>query len=231
MAVRDPRTLGSWSHVAVGKDDLIRVVVADGDADVRATVVAALEGNRCEVCGEAGSTEEVVALAVEHRPHVVLVDVELPGNGITAARELARRLPMAAVVMFATDADDDDLLDSLRAGASGYLLKDTDPSRLGFALRGVLNGEAAIPRQLVRRLTEEFRSPALPRFVKSTPEAAKLTAREWQVMELLGAGLTTDQVARRLFLSRSTVRVHVSSALRKLRVTDRESAFAILRGD
>ena len=113
--------------------------------------------------------------------------------------------------MFAATADDDDLLDSLRAGASGYLLKDTDPARLGFALRGVLNGEAAIPRQLVRRLTEEFRAPALPRFVQTSQAAAKLTAREWQVMELLGAGLTTDQVARRLFLSRSTVRVHVSS--------------------
>jgi DNA-binding NarL/FixJ family response regulator len=76
-----------------------------------------------------------------------------------------------------------------------------------------------------------LRSPASPRFVKTSPAAAKLTAREWQVMELLGAGLTTDQVARRLFLSRSTIRVHVSSTLKKLRVTDRASAFAILRGE
>ncbi|PWN00914.1 DNA-binding response regulator [Nocardioides silvaticus] len=212
-------------------DDPIRVVVAEGDPAARAGVVAALEGNGCEVCGEAGTTEEVVAVAVEQRPDVVLLDVDLPGHGISAARELARRLPTSALVMFAQTADDDDLFDSLRAGAAGYLLKETDPSRLGFALRGVLNGEAAIPRQLVRRLAEEFRAPALPRFVQSTPAASKLTAREWQVMELLGAGLTTDQVARRLFLSRSTVRVHVSAALKKLRVTDRESAFAILRGE
>ena len=212
-------------------DDLIRVVVADGDAAARAAVVAALQSNGCIVCGEAGTTDDAVAVAVEQRPDVVLLDVDLPGHGISAARELARRLPTTAIVMFAATADDDDLLDSLRAGAAGYLLKDTDPARLGFALRGVLNGEAAIPRQLVRRLAEEFRAPALPRFVQTTPAAAKLTAREWQVMELLGAGLTTDQVARRLFLSRSTVRVHVSSALKKLRVTDRESAFAILRGE
>jgi DNA-binding NarL/FixJ family response regulator len=210
---------------------LIRVIVAEGADDARASVVAALQGNGCVVAGEAATADEAVAVAAEQRPDVVLLDVELPGNGITAARELARRLPTTAVVMFAETADDDDLLDSLRAGAAGYLLKDTDPGRLGFALRGVLNGEAAIPRHLVRRLTEEFRAPALPRFVKTGPAAGKLTAREWQVMELLGAGLTTDQVARRLFLSRSTVRVHVSSVLKKLRVTDRESAFAILRGE
>jgi DNA-binding NarL/FixJ family response regulator len=209
----------------------VRVVVADGDAASRGVVVSALEATGCVVCGEAGTADDAVAVAVEHRPDVVLLDIDLPGHGITAARELARRLPSTALVMFAETADDDDLFDSLRAGAAGYLLKDTDPARLGYALRGVLNGEAAIPRQLVRRLAEEFRSPALPRFVQTSPAAAKLTAREWQVMELLGAGLSTDQVARRLFLSRSTVRVHVSAALKKLRVTDRESAFAVLRGD
>jgi DNA-binding NarL/FixJ family response regulator len=217
--------------VTVVEDDPIRVVVADGDDAARAAAVAALRGRGCVVCGEAAAADDAVAVTVEERPDVVLLDTALPGNGITAAREIARRLPTAAVVMFAADADDDELLDSLRAGAAGYLLKDTDPGRLGFALKGVLNGEAAIPRHLVRRLTEEFRSPALPRFVRTTPAAAKLTARQWQVMELLGAGLTTDQVARRLFLSRSTVRVHVSAALKKLRVTDREDAFAILRGE
>lgn len=208
----------------------VRVVVSEADAPARALIVAALRGDNCDVCGEAGSADEVVEIATTHRPDVVLIDVELPGHGMTAARELARRLPNAALVMWATSADDDVLFDSLRAGASGYLLKETDPSRLGHALRGVLNGEAAIPRRLVRRMAEEFRSPSLPRFAQSSPAASKLTAREWQVMELLGAGLTTDQVARRLFLSRSTVRVHVSSAMKKLRVTDRESAIALLQG-
>ncbi|MDZ5623008.1 response regulator transcription factor [Nocardioides sp. HM23] len=211
--------------------DVIRVVVADGDDAGRAAAVAALRANGCVVCGEADRADDAVAVAVEQRPDVVLLDVELPGNGITAARELARRLPQTPFVMLATTADDDDLLDSLRAGAAGYLLKSTDPGRLGHALRGVLNGEAAIPRQLVRRLTEEIRAPALPTFVKTSPAASKLTAREWQVMELLGGGLTTDQVARRLYLSRSTIRVHVSSVLKKLRVSDREGALAVLRGE
>jgi DNA-binding NarL/FixJ family response regulator len=209
----------------------VRVVVAEADAAARSMIVTALQGADCEVCGEAGSADEAVDIAVAQRPDVVIIDIDLPGHGMTAARELARRLPNAALVMWATSADDDDLFDSLRAGASGYLLKTTDPARLGAALRGVLDGEAAIPRHLVRRMAEEFRSPSLPRFVSSSRVASKLTAREWQVMELLGADLTTDQVARRLFLSRSTVRVHVSSAVKKLRVADRESAIALLRGE
>ncbi len=209
----------------------MRVVVAESDEAVRAKVITALEANDCDVRGAASTADEVLTLAVAQRPEVILLDVDLTGNGISVARELARRSPTAAVVMFAESAHDDDLFDSLRAGAVGYLLKSTDPGRLGFALRGVLAGEAAIPRHLVRRLAEEFRAPALPRFVQTSPAAAKLTVREWQVMELLGSGLSTDQVARRLYLSRSTVRVHVSSALRKLRVQDRESAFALLRGD
>ncbi|KAA1418579.1 response regulator transcription factor [Nocardioides humilatus] len=208
----------------------VRVLVAEADEAARAAIVVALEGNGCVVCGVAGSADDAVEIAVAQRPDVVLIDVDLPGRGISVARELARRLPNAALVMWAEDLDDDVLFDSLRAGASGYLLKETDLARLGDALRGVINGEAAIPRRLVRRMAEEFRSPSLPRYVQSSPAASKLTAREWQVMELLGAGLTTDQVARRLFLSRSTVRVHVSSALKKLRVTDRDAAIALLKG-
>lgn len=211
--------------------DLLRVVVADGDDEARAAAVAALEGDGAAVCGEASTAPAAVRVAVEQRPDVVLLAAELDGNGVAAARELARRVPTAAVVMLADEVDDDVLFDALRAGAVGYLLKTTDLARLGAALRGVLRGEAAIPRHLVRRMAEEFRAPALPRFVRTTPAAARLTAREWQVMELLAAGLSTDQAARRLFLSPSTIRVHVSSALRKLRVDDRESAFALLRGD
>lgn len=208
----------------------IRVVVAEVDPAVRAAVVAALQASGCEVCGEVGTAEEAVDVAVTHRPNVVLLDTNLPDHGLVAARELARRVPGTALVMWATETHEQVLFDSLRAGAAGYLLKSTNLARLGLALRGVLEGEAAIPRRLVRRMAEEFRAPALPRFVQASPAAAKLTAREWQVMELLSGGLTTDQVARRLVLSRSTVRVHVSSALKKLRVTDREAAFALLRG-
>ncbi len=209
--------------------DAMRVVMADDHARMRTRIRQALEAGGCEVVGEGASAEEAVALAVEHAPDVALLDIHMPGNGIAAAREIARTLPATAVVMLTASAEDDDLFDSLRAGASGYLLKDTDPHVLVEALRGVVEGEAAMSRRLVGRIMEEFRSPATPRFARRSKASARLSAREWEVMELLGEGLTTDEVAQRLYLSPTTVRVHVSGVLRKLRVKDRESAFRLLR--
>ena len=209
--------------------ETMRVVMADDHARMRTRIRKALEAGGCEVVGEGASAEEAVALAAEHAPDVALLDIHMPGNGIAAAREIARTLPATAVVMLTASAEDDDLFDSLRAGASGYLLKDTDPDVLVEALRGVVEGEAAMSRRLVGRIMEEFRSPATPRFARRSKASARLSAREWEVMELLGEGLTTDEVAQRLYLSPTTVRVHVSGVLRKLRVKDRESAFRILR--
>ncbi|WP_216658498.1 response regulator transcription factor [Nocardioides sp. zg-1230] len=212
-------------------DDAIRVVMADDHARMRTRIRAALETGGCLVVGEGASAGDAVALAAEHRPDVALLDIHMPGNGITAAREIARTLPATAVVMLTASAEDADLFDSLRAGASGYLLKDTDPALLVEELRSALAGEAPLSRPLVSRILEEFRSPATPRFSRRSRASARLSAREWEVMELLGDGLSTDEVAKRLFLSPTTVRVHVSSVLRKLRVKDRESAFKVLRGE
>ena len=212
-------------------EQAISVVMADDHARMRGRIRQALEAGGCVVCGEGTTAAEAVALALEHRPDVALLDIHMPGNGITATREITRCLPGTAVVMLTASAEDDDLFDSLRAGAVGYLLKDTDPSMLVDVLRGALLGEAAMSRRLVSRVLEEFRSPAIRRFARRSRAAAKLSAREWEVMELLGQGLSTDEVAGRLFVSPTTVRVHVSSVLRKLRVKDRESAFKLLRDD
>ena len=212
-------------------DEPIRVVMADDHARMRTRIRLALEAGGCVVVGEGASAEDAVVLAAEHRPDVALLDIHMPGNGITAAREIARTLPGTAVVMLTASAEDDDLFDSLRAGASGYLLKDTDPDVLVDELRNTLDGDAAMSRRLVGRIMEEFRSPSTPRFARRSRASAKLSAREWEVMELLGEGLPTDEVAKRLFVSPTTVRVHVSSVLRKLRVKDRESAFRLLRED
>ena len=209
----------------------LRVVIADDHARIRARVRSALEQGACEVCGEGATAEDAVRLVAEHQPDVALLDIHMPGNGIQAAREITRATPEVAVVMLTQSAEDDDLFDSLRAGASGYLLKDTDPTRLPELLRGVLSGEAAMPARLVARIMDEFRAPTKRRFGRTTVAAAKLSAREWEVMQLLSEGLSTDDVARRLFLSATTVRVHVSSVLKKLRVKDRESAFRLLRGE
>jgi len=210
------------------KEGSIRVIIADDHARVRGQIRAALEAGGCEVCGEGATADEAIALALEHRPDVVLLDINMPGSGIHAASQISRDLPATFIVMLTQSKEDDDLFDSLRAGASGYLLKSTDPATLADALRGVLAGEAAMSAGLVSRILQEFRGPNR-RHVKRSSAAAKLSAREWEVMEMLGQGATTDQVAKRLFVSPTTVRVHVSSVLRKLAVTDRQAAFHLLR--
>jgi DNA-binding NarL/FixJ family response regulator len=209
----------------------IRLVMADDNVRIRTQVRRALEAGGCEVVGEGASAEDAVALALQHRPDVALLDIHMPGNGIQAAQQISRSLPQTAIVMLTQSKDDDDLFDSLRAGASGYLLKGADPATLADALRGVLVGEAAMPPGLVTKIMQEFRGPSRRRFLRKSAAADKLSAREWEVMEMLSQGHTTEDVAGRLFLSPTTVRVHVSSVLRKLRVKDRESAFRLLSGD
>jgi DNA-binding NarL/FixJ family response regulator len=207
------------------------VILADDHSRIRGRVREALEASGCEVCGEGASAADAVRLATEHRPDVALLDIHMPGSGIRAAREIAKALPQVTVVMLTQSAEEDDLFDSLRAGAAGYLLKDGDPATLADSLRGVLVGEAAMPPRLVARIIQEFSAPSRRPFVRKSSAAARLSAREWEVMELLAEGLSTEAVAGRLFLSPTTVRVHVSSVLRKLRVKDRQSAFRVLRGD
>jgi len=209
----------------------IRLVMADDNARIRSQVRAALEAGGCEVLAEGASAEEAVELALRHRPDVVLLDIHMPGNGIQAAQQISRSLPQTAIVMLTRSKEDDDLFDSLRAGASGYLLKGADPATLADSLRGVLIGEAAMPPHLVTRIMQEFRGPSRRRFLRKSAAADKLSSREWEVMEMLSQGHSTEEVASRLFVSPTTVRVHVSSVLRKLRVKDRESAFRLLQGD
>jgi DNA-binding NarL/FixJ family response regulator len=211
-------------------DDQVRVVIADDHTRIRGRVRAALEADGCVVCGEGATADEAIALATDHRPDVVLLDIHMPGSGVRAAQAITSTLPETAVVMLTQSGADADLFDSLRAGAQGYLLKGGDLGELGAALRGVLVGEAAMDARLVTRILDEFRAPTKQRFRRGSPAASKLSAREWEVMELLAEGASTDEVAQRLFLSPTTVRVHVSSVLRKLRVKDRESAFRLLRG-
>jgi DNA-binding NarL/FixJ family response regulator len=203
--------------------------MADDHAWIRGKVRQALEADGWEVCGEGATAKEAIQLAMEHSPDVVLLDIHMPGNGIYAAQEISRTLPEAAVVMLTHSADDEDLFDSLRAGASGYLLKNTDPGTLAVALRGVLSGEAAMSSALVTRILQEFRAPSRRIVQRKSSAAAKLSPREWEVMDLLAQGLPTEHVANKLFVSPTTVRVHVSTVLRKLRVKDRASAFHVLR--
>ena len=191
---------------------------------------AALENEGFTVVAEAADASTAVKLALEQQPDICLIDVDLPGSGISAAAEITARLPGAAVVMLARSERDSELLAALRAGAVGYLLMDTDPVRLPHALRGAIEGEAAIPRRLVSLLIDEFRSrEGRRRLPLSGRRAARVTSREWDVAELMRDGLTTAEIAERLYVSPVTVRRHVSAIVRKLEVPDRDSALEVLR--
>ncbi len=213
------------------KPERIRVLVADDHAPTRAGVRASLDAEGFDVVGEASNGRKAIELTNELKPDVCLLDIHMPGGGIAAADEISRSLPDCAVVMLTYSRDDDDLFDSLRAGARGYLLKDMDPDRLGPALHGVLAGEAALPRSLVSRVLEEFQGRSKRKLFIKRQRPTQLTSREWAVMELLREGLSTEEVAGRLFVAPGTVRVHVSSVLKKLRVPDRASAIRVLSGE
>jgi DNA-binding NarL/FixJ family response regulator len=182
-----------------------------------------------DVVGEASDAPSAVSLAECERPDLCLLDVHMPGGGIRAASDIVERLPETAVVMLTVSRNDEDLFDALRAGAAGYLLKDTDPERLPHALRGVLAGEAAVPRALVTRVIDEFRTRGRRRRVPLPGRrGVELSSREWEVLDLLREGCTTAEIAHRLFVSPVTVRRHVSAVLRKLDVPDRASAVDLL---
>jgi DNA-binding NarL/FixJ family response regulator len=210
-------------------DERFRVLIADDHPPTRAGVKAALERDGFVVCAQAADARSAIEAARSERPDVCLLDIHMPGDGIHAAETISRELPDAAVVMLTVSRTDADLFNALRAGASGYLLKDIDPVRLPLALRGVLDGEAALPRGLVARLIDEFRERGRRRRLPLLGErAVELTSREWEILDLLRADCTTAEIAERLFVSKVTVRRHVSSILRKLHVDDRKAALRLL---
>jgi DNA-binding NarL/FixJ family response regulator len=207
----------------------LTVVLADDHVPTRVGVRAVIEREGFRVVAEAGDAEGAVAAAVEHQPDVCLLDVRMPGDGIRAAAEISERAPSSVIVMLTVSRSDSDLFESLRAGAAGYLLKDTDPLRLPLALRGVVNGDAALPRSLVARVIEEFRERDSERRLPGLRQrGTELTEREWEVLVRMRDGLTTAEIARALAISPVTVRRHVSSTLKKLDVPDREAAVRLL---
>jgi two-component system nitrate/nitrite response regulator NarL len=206
-----------------------RVLLGDDHFPVRANVRRTLEAEGFQVCAEAADAASAVEAALRERPDICLMEVKLPGDGLAAAAEICERVPAAAVVMLTASTDDSDLFAALRAGASGYLLKDMDPERLGHALRGVLEGEAALPPRLVARLIEDYRRlHRPPRLRIGGPAAVELTARESEVVRLMREGLSTSEIAARVDVSPVTVRRHISEVLRKLGVADRESALRLV---
>jgi DNA-binding NarL/FixJ family response regulator len=203
----------------------IRVLVADADAAARAGVRNALEAAGLEISAEANDAPAAIEAAAHSLPDIVLLDPDLGGTGMAAIEAITTRWPEIPVIAFPASPDDNEFFAALEAGASGYLVKDVDPARLPIALVRVLEGEAALPRALAAKLIREFRSRGRETRLS---RVRALTNRELEVLELFRQGLTTSEIAERLFVENVTVRTHIASILKKLDVPNRQAAIHLL---
>ncbi|HXS44948.1 MAG TPA: response regulator transcription factor [Solirubrobacteraceae bacterium] len=201
-----------------------RIIIADDDAAFRSDVRAGLQDARLVVIAEADNGRDAVDLALHFRPEVVLMDVVMIGlDGIDATRRIAERAPEVAVILLTSSEDEELGVLGLRAGADGHLVKGLPTDELVAAVRRAAAGEPVLAPAVARRLIERLR--ALPEGgLGVRPVRSPLTSREWEVLDLLCAGLTVDGVADRLVLSRATVRTHVKRILRKLGVRSQRDA-------
>lgn len=201
-----------------------RIIVADDHPLTRDALASLLGHNGFEVVGEAADGAEAIELATREQPDLVLLDLSMPGmDGLTALPRLRAAAPDCEVVVLTASGTEDNLLAAIRAGAAGYLLKSEPPERIVSFLRGVVGGEAALSGSIARRLLEQVRDGRLGGGVPDDIAEA-LSARELEVLLLLDEHHSTDDIARRLFISEHTVRSHVKSLLRKLGVSSRREA-------
>jgi DNA-binding NarL/FixJ family response regulator len=202
-----------------------RVVVADDDGLARRVIVGTLRDAGIEVVAEATDGREAVEATELHRPDLVVLDLLMPElDGIEAARWIAERVPETVIVMLTGRRDEATALRSLRAGAVGYLSKEVELDALPRALRSALAGEAAISRTLAMRVVEELRRAGT---TGMRPVRSPLTAREWEVLDLICEGRGNDEIANEFVVSIETVKTHVKSVLRKLGVHSRHEAAAV----
>jgi DNA-binding NarL/FixJ family response regulator len=201
----------------------IRVALADDQALVRAGFRALLNAQEdVEVVAEAADGDEAVKLAREHKPDVILMDIRMPGtDGLAATRTISSDAALSEVhiLILTTFEEDEYVFEAIRVGASGFLVKDTEPAELVHAVRVVARGDALLSPGVTRRLIEEFATKA--KKVQSPATLDVLTEREREVVALVGEGLTNDEIAARLVVSPATAKTHVSRAMIKLNARDR----------
>jgi DNA-binding NarL/FixJ family response regulator len=201
----------------------LRILIADDQRLVRAGFSRLIDAEAdFETVAEAADGQEAIDAALLHRPDVVLMDVRMPRvDGIRATKSIVRTLPSARVLILTTYDLDEYVFEALRAGASGFLLKDAPPHHLLDAIRIIAAGDALLAPSVTRRLISEFSMRPQP---SETPSLATLTARETETLELVAEGLSNAEIAARLFVGESTVKTHVANILAKTGCRDRVQA-------
>jgi DNA-binding NarL/FixJ family response regulator len=209
----------------------VRVLIVDDQALVRAGFKMILESEPdIEIVGEAEDGLQAVSAAAELKPDVVLMDIRMPNlDGLEATRRILDRPGVTARVLMLTTFDlDEYVYEALRAGASGFMLKDTPPEQLVSAIHVVASGDALLSPTITRRVIEEFiRRPPTSIATQPSPRLAELTARELEVLGFMARGLSNAEIAKDLFVSETTVKTHVARILTKLGVRDRVQAVIV----
>jgi DNA-binding NarL/FixJ family response regulator len=205
---------------------MTRLLVADDQALIRVGLRKILDSEPdLEVVAEAGDGEDAVAAARLHRPDVVLMDIRMPVlDGIEATRRIVSAQPATRVLILTTFGLDTYVFDALRAGASGFLLKDAPPEELLAAIRIVASGEALLAPAVTRAVIEEFAQHSPAPAATPPPVVAHLTPREREVLDLLARGLSNPEICQQLVISEATTKTHVARILQKLDLRDRVQA-------
>jgi DNA-binding NarL/FixJ family response regulator len=206
-----------------------RVLIAESQLPTRQGIRLVLQRNGFEVCAEAADANAALRAALRERPTLCLVNANLPGGGLRTVARICARVPEAEVVVLTDAGDENELLEALRAGASGYLQKNLEPEALARALHAAVRGEPTFPRALLGPVVEEFRARQDRRRLRLPGRpAVELSRRESEVLDLLRRGLATAEIADRLDISPVTVRRHVGLLLRKLGVKTRAAALSLV---
>ena len=207
-----------------------RVLVAGHDSATIHGIRLALQEEGIVLCGQVASAGELADAVTRLEPDLCLVDVDLPGGGIVAAAEMRAWRSRVAVVMLASNLNEEEFLKAIAIGAVGYLPKSISPKRLPAVVHAVLLGEPAIPRPFVAVLMNRLRGGVTRRhLIVGDGRGVDLTSREWDVLDAMRDGLTTREIAAKLLIADVTVRRHIGAVLKKLQVRSRREALELLR--
>ena len=214
------------SQAEQSSGDAIRVMICDDHALFRRGLVMVLETEEgIEVVGEAEDGEDAIAKVEDMAPDVVLMDIRMPRvSGIEATKAIAERVPGAKILMLTVSDEEEDLYDAIKAGATGYLLKEISIEEVATAIRAVVGGQSLISPSMASKLLTEFTSLTKKAEERQTVPTPRLTDRELEVLKLVAEGMSNREIAGELFISENTVKNHVRNILEKLHLHSRMEA-------